>query len=136
MTLSNAIEINWLVYTIICTAFMWVPYIVRLVLQLGPLNALAETEGDARHKYAWAARAKRAHYNAIENLIIYAPLVILICLLGLNNEQTKSACIVYFFARIGHYFVYTFGVKYMRTPLFAIGFVCQIVLMVTLINGL
>jgi len=134
MTLQITPEIQWLVYTLILTAFMWIPYILRLVLQLGPMAALGETSGDVAHEHLWAARAKRAHYNAVENLVIFAPLILLNCLLGINNQATAFAAMVYFFARVGHYVVYTLGIAYTRTPMFAIGMICQLVLMFNLLK--
>lgn len=44
----------------------------------------------------WVSRAKKAHYNAIENLIPFAALVIVAHLAGAANEATTAAAIAYF----------------------------------------
>jgi len=75
-----------------------------------------------------------AHKNALENLVIFAPLVILIQVSGLNSSSTATACMIYFFARLTHYFVFTFALPLLRVVTFLIGFGTQMFLAVTLLG--
>lgn len=61
-------------------------------------------------------------------MAVFAPLVIMVVLMGLNNETTALAAKVYFFARLAHYVVYTTGLPYLRTLVFAVSFFCQAVI--------
>ena len=45
------------------------------------------------------------------------------------------ACQVYFWARVVHAFSYTFGVPWVRTVAFVVGFGCQAVLAVALLQA-
>lgn len=128
MTLSPTSELTWLTYTLLLTALLWVPYIVQLIVQLGPVRAIWDPTGAHPHDADWAIRAKRAHYNAVENLVVFAPLVLLVSGLGLNDGVTTTACMVYFFARAAHYIIYVMALPVIRTIAFLIGAGCQITL--------
>ncbi|MGB8435665.1 MAG: MAPEG family protein [Burkholderiales bacterium] len=71
---------------------------------------------------------KAAHHDAVENLVVFAALVLIVGAMNVRNEATAAACATYFWARLVHLLVYTFGVPWLRTLAFAVGFVCQVVL--------
>ena len=135
MQLEITTEITWLVYTLGLTGILWVPYILQLIIQLGPIKAVWDPEGTHPHDAKWALRAKRAHYNAIENLAVFAPLVILTIALSIQNNVTATVCIVYFVARLSHYVIHVFAIPVLRTIAFLIGFVCQLILFVNLLGN-
>ena len=47
------------------------------------------------------------------------------CAAGLHGGALATACVVYFWARVVHYFAYTFKIPWVRTLAFAVGFLCQ-----------
>jgi uncharacterized MAPEG superfamily protein len=69
-----------------------------------------------------------AHDNAVENLIVFAPLVLILAELDYSTKSTAIACAVYFWARLAHLIVYTLGLPVFRTLAFAVGFAAQAVL--------
>jgi uncharacterized MAPEG superfamily protein len=71
---------------------------------------------------------KAAHYNAVENLVVFVALVLIADALNIRNEATAAACATYFWARLVHLLVYTFGIPWLRTLAFAVGFVSCLVL--------
>jgi len=66
----------------------------------------------------WTQRADRAHRNMLENLPIFAILVITAHLAGVNNATTDLGAQIYFGARIAHALVYTAGITVVRTLAF------------------
>ena len=102
------------------TSLMWLPYIIAHILNVGLLPALTYRADDVPLP-AWAARSKKAHYNAIENLAPFAAVVIVAHLTGAANAATAAAAIAYFWARLAHFILYTAGVPFGRTLTFAIG---------------
>ena len=132
MPLQLSPTLFWLAMTIAFTGILWVPYIIELLIRYGPINALRDPDGVLTHGTAWAQRAKRAHYNAVENLALFAPLVILIHFLKLDSSLTGAAAMTYFVVRVCHYAVYTLGFPFIRTLLFLAGFGCQTVLVLRL----
>lgn len=125
MSLADTPELFWLSLTIVLTGLFWVPYIAQLIVQLGPMKAIWDPYAAHPHDADWALRAKKAHYNAVENLVIMAPLILILHTLGLGTKQTALAAMIYFFARLGHYLVYTAAVPVVRTLLFLVGVGCQ-----------
>ncbi|HUS52763.1 MAG TPA: MAPEG family protein [Thermohalobaculum sp.] len=128
-------ELYWVAATALITALMWVPYILSLLGEFGVMAALSDGNAGTTPGAVWAQRAKRAHANAVENLVIFAPLAIGIHVAGLSSGTTATACVVFFFARLVHYLVYTAGIPFVRTLSFAIGWLCQIVLALALLGG-
>ena len=76
----------------------------------------------------------QAHENAVENLVIFAPLVILIQMTGMNSKTTATACMIYFFTRLLHYIVFTLAAPLLRVITFLIGFAVQIILTLALLG--
>jgi uncharacterized MAPEG superfamily protein len=121
-------EIFWLTLTVILTGLLWVPYILNRCMVRGLGGAMANPTRDAKPHAAWATRLMFAHDNAIENLVIFAPLVLILAQIDYSSKSTVMACAVYFWARVAHLIVYTMGLPVFRTLAFAVGFAAQVVL--------
>ena len=121
-------ELLWLTLTIILTGVLWVPYILDRIMVRGLMGAMANPSRHDKPQAAWAQRLYFAHTNAVENLIIFAPLVLILDAQGHSSETTVVACAVYFWARLVHAIVYTMGVPVLRTLAFAVGFLAQVTL--------
>ncbi|MDB9982111.1 MAPEG family protein [Gammaproteobacteria bacterium] len=120
-------ELSYLTWTTIITALMWMPYVLNLIAVRG-LVAAVSYPVDPKPLAPWAARMKQAHANAIENLVVFATLVLVAQIAGVNNEVTAIACAVYFWARVVHFVVLGFGIPWIRTLSFVTGFGCQLAL--------
>lgn len=70
---------------------------------------------------AWAARAKRAHLNLVENLLPFAVLVLVAHVAGKANATTALGATIFFWARLAYAVVYTTGIKMVRTVVFFVG---------------
>ncbi|MCB1670161.1 MAG: MAPEG family protein [Gammaproteobacteria bacterium] len=125
-------ELHALTLVTILTALIWIPYILNLILVRGLINAVGYPENPAPLA-PWASRMKSAHANAIENLVIFATLVLVVEIAGLNNATTALACTVYFWARVVHLAVYTLAIPWARTLAFVVGFLCQATLAVQIL---
>ena len=97
-------------------------------------SALWNPQPDTRPKAPWAERLMRAHSNAVENLGVFAPLVLALQIIGISTAITAGACMVYFFVRLAHAILYTFAIPLLRTVAFVIGFGCQMALALTLLH--
>ena len=116
-----------LLYLALVTAFtglLWVPYILDRLAVRGIGDAVGYPE-NPKPQSAWAQRLMKAHANGVENLVIFAPLVLLAHGTGLTNTAIGMAAIVYFWARVVHAAAYTFAVPWVRTLAFAVGFFAQ-----------
>ena len=127
-------ELYWLILTIVMTAIFWVPTIVNRIFETGVWATLKPPQ--LQPKAQWAERLRRAHANAIENLVLFAPLVLAVQITGMNNSATAFACMIYFFARIVHVLAYILAVPLIRTLAFTAGFFSQMYLAATLLGAI
>jgi uncharacterized MAPEG superfamily protein len=125
-------ELFWLTLTVILTGLLWVPYVFNRLTVRGLGGAMANPSRDAKPHAPWATRLMFAHDNAVENLIIFAPLVLILNAIDYSSPTTVLACAVYFWARVAHLIVYTLGLPVFRTVAFTVGFIAQAVLVVAI----
>jgi uncharacterized MAPEG superfamily protein len=128
-------ELFWLTLTVAMTGLMWIPYILDRIMVRGMMEAMDNPKPGAKPQSAWAMRIYFAHTNAVENLVIFATLVLIANALDISTRMTVAACAIYFWARLAHFVVYALGVPILRTLSFAVGFAAQVV-MVLAIFGL
>ncbi|MGA8903058.1 MAPEG family protein [Bradyrhizobium sp.] len=121
-------ELFWLTLTVILTGLLWVPYILNRVAVRGLIGSMANPSRNDKPHAAWATRLMFAHDNAVENLVVFAPLVLILAQLDYSSKATVYACAVYFWARVAHVIVYTLGLPVFRTLAFTVGFIAQVVL--------
>jgi uncharacterized MAPEG superfamily protein len=129
-------ELYWLTLTTLMTALFWVPYIINWMIEQGVVKAVWDPDDydHSRPQAAWAMRMHQAHGNAVENLVIFAPLVLTLHALDISSDATVTACAVYFWARAAHFLVFTFAVPLLRVLTFATAFGAQMVLGLVLLG--
>ena len=117
-------EMMYLVWVTILTGLLWIPYILDRIAVWGLPDTVGYPE-TPKPQSPWARRMKGAHANAIENLVIFAILVLIANAAGISNTTTLFAAALYFWARLVHVLAYTFALPWVRTLAFAGGFVAQ-----------
>src|SRR5664279_1745164 len=117
-------ELLYLVYVTVFTGLLWVPYILDRIATRGLMDAVGYPD-NPKPQSPWAQRLMKAHLNAVENLVVFAALVLAAGVAGVSNSVIAGACIVYFWARVVHAFAYIFAVPWVRTLAFTVGFFAQ-----------
>lgn len=126
-------DIFWLGLILLQTALMFVPYALNLFYKQGLIGALRYYEPNKPELSDWAMKAKAAHSNSVENLVVLAPAA-----LAHMHLQTSSIALylqVYFWARIAHYVVYAMKLNYVRTVFFFVGWGATVMIILDLIRG-
>jgi len=129
-------ELMWLTLTVILTGVLWIPYILDRIAVRGLVGAMANPSRNDKPQSPWAQRLYFAHTNAVENLVIFAPLVLILNFMNHSTETTVFACAVYFWARLAHVIVYAMGMPVLRTLSFAVGFLAQAALVLAVFGKL
>jgi uncharacterized MAPEG superfamily protein len=120
-------ELLYLTWSAVLCLLLWLPYI----------GARAVKHGLAADEYRmprnlpvpdWAHRAHRTHMNLVENLAPFAALVLVAHALGVSNSVTAGAAAVFFWSRVAHAIVHIAGTPFVRTPIFSIGWIAQLVI--------
>ena len=127
-------ELLYLTLTALMTALLFFPYVLNRSMVWG----LSDTVGypaNPKPLSPWAERAKKAHYNAVENLVVFAAVVLVAHALNKSGGAIASAAMVYFWARLVHYLVYTFGIPWLRTLAFLVAWICCLVIIYQILWG-
>jgi uncharacterized MAPEG superfamily protein len=93
-------ELRFLTLTALFTGVLWVPIILNRLGEMGLWKALKNPEPDVRPHAAWAWRLANAHRNAIENLVVFAPLALAVHVLGKGDAATALGAQVFFARRM------------------------------------
>ena len=125
-------ELFWLTLTTAMTGLMWVPYILDRIMVRGIMGTMDNPSPQAKPQSPWALRLYFAHTNAVENLVVFATLVLILQSLDISDRATVWASVIYFWARLAHAIVYTFGAPVVRTLAFLVGFGAQAVLVLAI----
>jgi uncharacterized MAPEG superfamily protein len=121
-------EIFWLTLSVILTGLLWVPYLVDRIMVRGLMGAMDNPKPKAKPQSAWAQRLYFAHTNAVDNLVLFAPLVLILDSRNVSTTLTAAACAVYFWARLVHAVVYAAGIPVVRSLAFTVGWLACAVL--------
>ena len=122
-----AMELQYLVWVTILTLLIRVTWMVDKVRTRGLVKVTAYPQ-DSEPLSSWGRRAWIAHEDAIQNLVIFAVLVIALQLAAHSNAVTQAAAAVYFWARLCHFIVYLFAVPRIKTVAFLVAVGAQLVL--------
>ena len=117
-------ELLYLTLTAAFTGLLWVPYILDRLAVRGLTDAVGYP-ANPKPQSPWAQRLMKAHANAVENLAVFAALVLVAHAAGVTNGTIASASLIYFWARVVHAVGYTFAVPWVRTLSFTVAFFAQ-----------
>jgi len=113
-------ELLYLTLSVAFTGILWIPYILDRVMTWG-LNDAVGYPPNPKPQSPWAERLKRAHANAVENLVIFASLVLVAQAADIRSQGVIYAAMVYFWARVVHAAAYTAALPWVRTLAFTVG---------------
>jgi uncharacterized MAPEG superfamily protein len=107
-------DLTYLLYSVILCFLQVVICAAGANTQVG-LPALAgNREGLAEIK-GWAGRARRANLNMVENLVLFAALVLITAAAGKANAATAMGAMIFFWARVAYAVIYLIGIPWLRT---------------------
>jgi uncharacterized MAPEG superfamily protein len=112
-----------------------------LALILVQANASAGAQGfavavgnrdDLAPAKPFEGRARRALYNHIEGMALFAPLVLIAAQQNIHTAMTALGAQLFFYARLAHAGVYLIGLPYVRTAVWAVSIAGVILIFVAL----
>jgi uncharacterized MAPEG superfamily protein len=127
-----ATELSLLVWSV---ALMFVQVVVAAQgaqMQVG-LPKLAENREDMPVLTGWAGRAKRAHLNMLENLVLFAALVLVAQVAGKTNAMTALGAQLFFWGRLAYAIIYVAGIPWVRTAAWGVSVVGMILIFLQLV---
>jgi uncharacterized MAPEG superfamily protein len=91
------------------------------IAQVGLLSLIGNRENLPAFE-GWTSRAQRAYRNMLENLIIFAALVLAAQLSGKTNVATALGAQLFFWSRLAYAPIYVIGIPWLRTGLWGVSF--------------
>ena len=115
-------ELGLLVWTVLLTFVQMLVAVMGATLQVG-LPTLAGNREGFGPCTGWAGRAARAHHNMLENLVLFAALVLVAVLTSRTNGTTLLGAQIFFWARLAYALVYLAGIPWLRTAVWSVSVV-------------
>lgn len=115
-------ELSLLVWAVLLTLVQAVVAVQGALMQVG-LPMLAGNRDGLPEIRGWGGRAARAHRNMLENLVLFAALVLVAAVAGKTNAMTLLGAQIFLCARIVYALVYIAGVPWLRTGVWAVSVV-------------
>ena len=112
-------EMMLLVWAVLLTVVQAVIAVQGAMMQVGLASLMGNREGmpDIR---GWGGRAARAHRNMLENLVLFAALVLAAAIAGKTNDMTLLGAQIFLWARVAYALVYLVGLPWIRTGVWAV----------------
>jgi uncharacterized MAPEG superfamily protein len=81
----------------------------------------------------WAGRAQRAHRNMLENLVLFAALVLVCAAANKTNATTLLGAQLFLWARLAYAVIYIAGVPYLRTAAWLVSVIGLVIIFLQLL---
>jgi len=120
-------DLKYLLFSTIL-AFVQVLVAAALANQAVGLPALAGNREELGELPGAAGRARRAHLNMIENMVLFTALVLIAAAAGKANATTAMGAMIFFWARLAHAVIYVAGLPWLRTVAWAVSVVGMVMI--------
>ncbi len=125
-------ELWYLVWSAALTFVLVIIAVSGATLQVG-LATLAGNREGMPELTGWAGRAQRAHRNMLENLVLFAILVLAAKAAGVGNAVTLLGAQLFFWGRVAHAVIYLAGIPWARTAAWTVSVIGLILIFVQLV---
>ena len=115
-------ELTLLTCAVVLALAQAVVAVLGAIMQVG-LPKLAGNREGLPEITGWAGRPARAHRNMLENLVLFAALVLVAVAAGRTNAMTLLGAQIFVWARLAYAAVYILGIPWLRTGVWAVSVV-------------
>ena len=126
-------ELAYLVWSAALTLILAVIAVSGATLEVG-LPRLAGNRENMPEMSGWAGRAARAHRNLLENLVLFAILVLAARAVNVSNSMTVLGAQLFFWGRVAHAALYLAGVPWLRTGAWTISVLGMLLIFLQLVG--
>ena len=107
-------DLKYLLFSVVLT-FVQMLIAAAAANQVVGLTTLAGNRDRLPEYTGFAGRAKRAHLNMLENLVLFVALVFLVVAAQKSNPMTVLGAELFFWGRLAYALIYLAGFPYVRT---------------------
>ena len=101
--------------------------------------SLPKLAGNREHMpeiVGWPGRARRAHLNMLENMVVFATLVLIAAVAGKANATTAMGAMIFFWARLAYAVIYLIGIPWLRTLAWAVSVIGMVMIAWVLLQAM
>jgi uncharacterized MAPEG superfamily protein len=109
-----SMDLKYLLFSVLL-AFVQVLIAAASANQAVGLGTLAGNREGLAELPGFAGRARRAHLNMIENMVLFTALVLVTAVAGKANAMTAMGALIFFWARLVYAVIYLIGIPWLRT---------------------
>jgi uncharacterized MAPEG superfamily protein len=125
-------DLKYLLFSVILTFVQMLIAVTFANFALG-LPTLAGNREGLSDLPGIGGRAKRAHLNMLENIVLFAVLVLIAAVGGKANATTAMGAMIFFWARLAYAIIYVAGIPWLRTIAWTVSVVGMIMIVMQLI---
>ena len=125
-------ELALLVWAVLLTVVQMLVAVAGATAQVGLPVLAANREGLAPCS-GWAGRAARAHHNMLENLVLFAALVLTAVVAGRTNGATLLGAQLFLWARLAYAVIYVAGIPWLRTAVWFVSVIGLVIIFLQLL---
>src|SRR5689334_5966791 len=126
-------ELNLLVWAVVLTVAQMLVATQGAINQVGLMRLIGNRDGMPEIT-GWGGRAHRAHRNMLENLVLFAALILVAVAAGKTNDMTLLGAQIFFWARVAYAVIYLAGVIWVRTACWAVSMAGLIIIFAQLVK--
>jgi uncharacterized MAPEG superfamily protein len=126
-------ELNLLVWAAALTVVQVLVAVMGAFNQVGLMKLVGNREG-MPEMTGWAGRAERAHLNMLQNLVLFAVLVLAAVATGKTNDLTLLGAQLFFWSRVAYAIIYVAGITWLRTLSWLVSVIGLIMIFVQLVK--
>ena len=115
-------DLTMLVWSAALAIVQMLIFLLAAIAQVG-VPTLASNRDTMPVLTGLARRANRAHLNMLENLLLFAIVVVVAQIAGRANGTTALGATLFFWARLVYAVVYLAGIPWVRTAVWTVSFV-------------
>jgi uncharacterized MAPEG superfamily protein len=125
-------ELMLLAWAVILTLGQMLVAASGAAAQYGVMPLFGNREGLAPLA-GWAGRAQRAHRNMLENLVLFAALILICAVTNKTNATTLLGAQLFLWARLAYAVIYLAGIPYLRTAAWVVSVIGLVMIFLQLL---
>jgi uncharacterized MAPEG superfamily protein len=126
-------ELTYLLFSVVLT-FVQVLIAAAAANQVVGLGMLAGNREGMKEMPGFAGRARRAHLNMLENMVLFSALVLVAVVANKTNATTAMGALIFFWARLVYAVIYLLGVPWLRTLAWAVSVIGMVMVALPLFS--
>jgi uncharacterized MAPEG superfamily protein len=120
-------DLKYLLFVVILTFVQMLVAAMGANQQVG-LPTLAGNREGLPELTGWSGRARRAHLNMLENMVLFTALVLIAQVAGKANAMTALGASLFFWARLVYAGIYLAGISWVRTTVWFVSVIGMVII--------